>query len=137
MTYEALNNPVCIITILACSAVSFIVGLLVGKCLPAGKPGKSPAKKGAGGGKTGKAELYVGNLSYDLRTKDLRKAFEKHGKVRGVRIIQNKFSGKSKGFAFVEMAGKTDAYAAIKALNGKELNGRKLVVNEARTRPKD
>jgi len=136
MFHELLVNPVCIIMISMFSLAWFIAGLSAGKRLaPTG--GTRPGKKSSGGNTAGKTELYVGNLSYDLRSKDLRHTFEEHGKVLTVRIIPNKFSGKSKGFAFVEMASKADAYAAIKGLNGKDLNGRKLVVNEARTRAKD
>ena len=137
MFNELLVNSACVILVAIFSLAWFLVGLSAGKHLgPTRK--RKPAKKKSGGGKTtGKTELYVGNLSYDLRSKDLRNAFEEHGKVQNVRIIPNKYNGKSKGFAFIEMQSKRDALAAIKGMNGKELNGRKLVVNEARTRAKD
>ena len=64
----------------------------------------------------------------------LSKAFEPHGKVISARIIRNKFNNKSKGFGFVMMADEKEADDAVKALNGKDLDGRKLVVNEAKSR---
>jgi RNA recognition motif-containing protein len=78
--------------------------------------------------------IYVGNLSYDVNDDDLRRAFEAFGRVDTVNIIQDRYSGMSKGFAFVEMAEKTEAQAAIAGLNGKDLKGRTLNVNEARPR---
>ena len=76
--------------------------------------------------------IYVGNLSYKLNEEDLKKAFEEHGEITSVKIIKDKYSGRSKGFAFVEMPDDDDAKAAIEKLNGTELDGRKMVVNEAR-----
>ena len=78
--------------------------------------------------------IYVGNMSYDTTEEDLRTACEAFGKVESINIIKDKFSGQSKGFAFVEIASKTDGQAAIDGLNDKELNGRSLNVNEARPR---
>jgi RNA recognition motif-containing protein len=82
-------------------------------------------------------ELYVGNLSYDIGDKELMKAFAPHGKVLSARIIKNKFNNRSKGYGFVEVATSTTADKAVKAMHGKELKGRKLVVNEARSRSRD
>jgi RNA recognition motif-containing protein len=79
--------------------------------------------------------IYVGNLSRDTVEDDLRKAFEAHGQVATVNIIKDKFSGDPKGFGFVEMPTKTEAEAAIQNLNGTDLNGRTLNVNEARPKP--
>lgn len=113
----------------------FIVGLVIGQRLPAvrrvskGNRAQRQSKK--------KVEIYVGNLSYDVRDRDLRKAFEAFGKVLSARIIANKFNGKSKGFGFVEMENRSESLAAIRSLNGKELMGRKAVVNEAKSRPRD
>ncbi len=76
--------------------------------------------------------IYVGNLSYKLNEDDLKQAFEEYGEITSVKIIKDKYSGRSKGFAFVEMADDGDAKAAIDKLNGTELDGRKIVVNEAR-----
>jgi len=78
--------------------------------------------------------LYVGNLSRQVTEDDLRQAFEAHGEVSSVALIKDKFSGEPRGFAFVEMPAKAQALAAMQALNGYELMGRSLVVNEARPR---
>lgn len=76
--------------------------------------------------------IYVGNLSYDVTEDDLRQAFEAFGQVETVNIIKDKFSGQSKGFGFVEMPSADQAKSAIEDLNGKELKGRALNINEAR-----
>ena len=78
--------------------------------------------------------IYIGNLSYEVTEEDLQQAFEVFGQVESVNIIKNKFSGRSKGFGFVEMPDKANAQSAINELNGKELKGRTLNVNEARPR---
>jgi RNA recognition motif-containing protein len=77
-------------------------------------------------------ELYVGNLSYDVKDELLFKEFSAFGKVNTARVIMNNFNGKSKGFAFVEMMDRAEAQKAIDAMNGKELLGRAIRVNEAR-----
>ncbi len=77
-------------------------------------------------------KIYVGNMSYEVQDEDLRQAFSQFGQVESVAIITDKFSGRSKGFGFVEMATKEQGQAAIDGLNGKDLKGRALVVNEAR-----
>jgi RNA recognition motif-containing protein len=124
----------------------FLVGILVGRNLPKRRPGQQHQKRGRNserdrdrerGKGNGDVELYVGNLSYDVDDKDLQKAFESYGKVVSGRIIQNRFNGKSKGYGFVEMADRNQAMAAIRALNGKELKGRRIVVNEAKSSPRD
>ena len=76
--------------------------------------------------------IYAGNLSYDLSEGDLKGAFEEFGEVTSAKIISDRYSGRSKGFGFVEMSSDDAAKAAIEALSGKELSGRALVVNEAR-----
>jgi RNA recognition motif-containing protein len=76
--------------------------------------------------------IYVGNLAYSVTEEDLQKAFEAFGKVDKVSIITDKFSGQSKGFGFVEMPGAKEAEQAIKALNGTDLKGRDINVNEAK-----
>jgi cold-inducible RNA-binding protein len=78
--------------------------------------------------------IYVGNLSFDTTEDQLRQAFSAFGEVTSAAIIADKFSGESRGFAFVEMPEKSAAIAAISGLNGQELNGRTLNVNEARPR---
>ena len=79
-------------------------------------------------------KLFVGNLSYQTTENDLQDAFSAHGTVREVDLIVDKMSGRSRGFAFVTMESPEAAQAAIDALNGKNLQGRDVVVNEARPR---
>jgi cold-inducible RNA-binding protein len=81
--------------------------------------------------------IYVGNLSYNVTEDDLREAFGAFGEVTSANIIKDKFTGQSKGFGFVEMSAKEQAQAAIAGMNGKELKGRALNVNEARPRTDD
>jgi RNA recognition motif-containing protein len=76
--------------------------------------------------------IYVGNLSFDMTEEDLRKEFEAFGKVDSVSIIKDKFTDRSRGFAFVEMASSEEGKAALAAMNGKEVKGRALNVSEAR-----
>ena len=79
-------------------------------------------------------KIYVGNLSYEVTEEDLRLALEQFGQVESAAIIKDKHSAQSKGFGFVEMASKAEGQSAIDGLNGKELKGRALKVNEARPR---
>ena len=78
--------------------------------------------------------IYIGNMSFETTEDQLRQAFEGFGEVSTIKIITDRDSGQPKGFAFVEMAGKDEAIAAISGLNGQELNGRALNVNEAKPR---
>ncbi|OGP86175.1 MAG: RNA-binding protein [Deltaproteobacteria bacterium RBG_16_54_11] len=78
--------------------------------------------------------IYVGNLSSDITEEDVRGAFEPFGQVESAKIIKDKYSGESRGFGFVEMPSADEAKAAITGLNGKELKGKTLNVNEARPR---
>jgi len=78
--------------------------------------------------------IYVGNLSRTVTEDDLRQAFEAFGQVASVTLIKDKFTNESRGFGFVEMPGKDEAQTAINELNGKDLKGRALKVNEARPR---
>jgi len=78
--------------------------------------------------------IYVGNLAYSVTEEELKVKFEEYGDVSSVNIITDKYSGQSKGFAFVEMAKQADAEEAIKALNESSLNGRNIKVNQARPR---
>ena len=78
--------------------------------------------------------IYVGNLSYEVTEEDLKEAFKVFGEVNTVKIIKDNYTGRSKGFGFVEMSAKTEAQSAIEGLNGKDLKGRSLNVNEARPR---
>jgi RNA recognition motif-containing protein len=81
--------------------------------------------------------IYVGNLSYTVTEEDLRQAFGGFGQVASASIIKDQSSGQSKGFGFVEMPVMEEAQAAISGMNGKEMKGRKLNVNEARPRTED
>ncbi len=76
--------------------------------------------------------IYVGNLPYEAKEDDLKQMFEKHGEVTEVKIISDKYSGRSKGFAFVEMPNKAEAEKAIEALNNFDMQGRNIKVNQAR-----
>jgi len=78
--------------------------------------------------------IYVGNLSYDATDEMIKEAFESFGEVTSVRVIKDKYSGQSRGFGFVEMPRDSQAQTAIKSLNGKELLGKQMSVNEARAR---
>ncbi len=81
---------------------------------------------------TANKKLYVGSLPYSTTEEELRELFEAFGPIESVRIITDKFTGMSKGFAFVEMANPDYAKKAVEGVNGKQLNGRTLIVNEAR-----
>ncbi|MFQ5682311.1 MAG: RNA recognition motif domain-containing protein [Candidatus Binatia bacterium] len=78
------------------------------------------------------AKLYVGNLAYSVGEKKLQELFSQHGSVMDTRVITDKYSGRSKGFGFVEMGSNEEAERATAALNGAEFEGRTLVVSEAR-----
>ena len=78
--------------------------------------------------------IYVGNLSYESTEDDLQEAFSAHGQVESVTIIRDRDTGRSKGFGFVEMPSSDEAQASINEMNGKEVQGRALTVNEARPR---
>ncbi len=79
-------------------------------------------------------KLYVGNLSYNVSSRDLETLFAAHGAVESANVIMDRDSGRSKGFGFVEMGTDQQAKAAISALHGKDFDGRDLTVNEARPR---
>lgn len=134
------------------AAVGFIAGVIVtcivcklrkGSCSCKKGDARKPVQKKAGRDEQkfekrhpapadGSIEIYVGNLSYDLTEDLLRKEFEAYGTVNSARIITNRFNGKSKGFGFVHMPNREEADAAVKALNDKEILGRKLKCNEAK-----
>jgi RNA recognition motif-containing protein len=79
--------------------------------------------------------IYAGNLSWNLKDQDLQNLFAQYGEVTSAKIVNDKFSGRSKGFGFVEMANDEQGNAAIAALNGTEVDGRAIVVNESRPKP--
>jgi cold-inducible RNA-binding protein len=78
--------------------------------------------------------IYVGNLSYDTGNAELKEAFEKYGEVTDARVIDDRQTGRSRGFGFVEMASDSEGQKAISELNGSSLQGRTITVNEARPR---
>ena len=78
--------------------------------------------------------LYVGNLSYDTTEDTLRALFAEFGEVESARVITDRYSGRSKGFGFVEMTAEEDAQKAIEALNGKSVDGREIRVDKAKPR---
>ena len=78
-------------------------------------------------------KLYVGNLPWDFSNEKLMDTFKSHGNVISAKVVIDRESGRSRGFGFVEMENDSDSNSAIKALNGTEINGRKLVVSVAKT----
>ena len=78
--------------------------------------------------------IYVGNLSYETGNAELKEAFARFGQVDEARVIEDKYTGRSRGFGFVEMANDSEAQTAIAEMNGKDLQGRTITVNEARPR---
>ncbi len=82
-------------------------------------------------------DIYVGNLAYTTNDESLRAAFAAYGEVSSARVVSDRMTGRSKGFGFVEMPDRAQAQAAIDALNGKELDGRTLRVNESQPKPRE
>ena len=126
--------------------VWFLVGLLLGMRIGrnrAGRTGGDSSPRGSDrrapkgpAGSPGSVEIYVGNLAYDINDDELRKMFSEFGQVESIRVITNKFNGKSKGYGFVNMSDSAGAQDAIRALHGKDVKGRELVVNEAKSKSK-
>jgi RNA recognition motif-containing protein len=81
--------------------------------------------------------IYLGNLPYNINEDEIMELFEEYGNVSTVKLITDKFTGKSKGFGFVEMPSDDDAKKAIEELNGKEVKGRNITVNQAREKTDD
>ena len=81
--------------------------------------------------------IYVGNLSYEVTDEELKEAFSPHGEVESARTITDRETGRPRGFGFVEMPSSNEAQAAIQAINGTDLKGRTVTVNEARPRNND
>ena len=79
-------------------------------------------------------QIYVGNITYGLREETLQELFEQYGEVSAVKIVKDRMTGRSRGFAFVEMPETEEAKKAIEKLNGSELEGRTIKVDEARPR---
>ncbi len=140
--YSCSTTPMVLLAIV--SLAWFVVGVLAGRALPVvttrkakprkrgGKQRSRQAKRPANTG--GNPELYVGNLSYDVTEEDLQRMLGDLGKVNSVRLITNSYNGKSKGYAFVQMVDRATSDRVAKALNGKEYEGRKMVVNIAKNR---
>ncbi|MGQ9661635.1 MAG: RNA recognition motif domain-containing protein [Kiritimatiellia bacterium] len=126
--------------IVAGIVMGFVLGFLFGRLMSRREGTKSENAKG---GRTAtqksrkSVEIYVGNLPYEVDEKELANLFQRFGNVISTRIIQHRGEGRSKGYGFVEMADSRAAQAAIRGMNGQELKGRKLVVNEARSRGKN
>jgi hypothetical protein len=121
-----------LVLVAALSLGWLLVGILAGRQLGPmrGGSGGGGKRRGRAGGST---EIYVGNLPYEVTEKDLARAFGRFGQVDSIRIIKNKFNGKSKGFGFIEMANHPEATEAVRALNGRDFSGRRIVVNEAKS----
>ena len=100
--------------------------------------GSKPTPATAGGRGDGRnVEIYVGNLSYDMKDRQLRDAFAKYGAVKDARVVENRHNKRSKGFGFVIMPNRPEAEAAIKALHDRDVMGRRLRVNEAKNKSRD
>lgn len=82
-------------------------------------------------------DIYVGNLAYSTNDDSLKSAFAAYGEVSSARVVSDRMTGRSKGFGFVEMPDRTQAQSAIDGLNGKELDGRTLRVNESQPKPRE
>lgn len=82
-------------------------------------------------------DIYVGNLPYSTTDEDLKGLFAAHGEVASARVVVDRMTGRSKGFGFVEMTDRTQAQQAIEALNGYDIEGRKLRVNESQPKPRE
>ncbi len=80
--------------------------------------------------------IYIGNLHYNVNEEELKEIFKEYGEVMSVKIITDKYSGRSKGFGFIEMLNDEEANKAIDNLNGTEIRGRKVIVNQAKERGK-
>jgi len=151
--FDLFKTNTCEATVIA--AIAFLLGVVamcvVCKlfCKPCGgdkcKSGRQPQRRPATGEQRpfekrkphpapadGSVEIYVGNLSYDMTEQQLVAEFEKFGKVNSVRLVMNRFTGKSKGFGFVQMPVRAEAEAACAALNDREIMGRKVKCNEAK-----
>ena len=112
----------------------FLTGLFAGKnveAVPAPRKRRKVRTKKPASNQVN--ELYVGNLSYGMSERDLGKVFGDFGRVNSTRIIKNRRNGRSKGFGFVKMSDLSGSKAAVKALHGKEVDGRRLIVKEAQS----
>jgi len=99
--------------------------------------GGAPAARAPGKGNGRDVEIYVGNLSYDMKDRQLREAFAKYGVVKEARVVENRHNKRSKGFGFVIMPNRPEAEAAVKALHDRDVMGRRLRVNEAKNKSRE
>ena len=129
MSWESLTRIDVLLGVLAGLLIGYLAGAQVRRVRSIGS-----LRRKRRPGSPDCVEIYVGNLSYETAEDQLRREFERYGKVKSARIISNRFNRKSKGFGFVEMPNRPEAEAAIKALHDKEIQGRKLRVNEARNK---
>ena len=121
--------------LIGAGVAGLVIGFIVGKMGGRGGSCGGRSRSSSSGGASGDCvEIYVGNLSYDMTEAQMRKEFEKYGTVKSSRIISNRFNRKSKGFGFIEMPNRSEAEAAIKALHDKDIQGRKLRINEAKNK---
>ncbi len=111
----------------------FLAGLVIGMRVRGRRAG-SGAGAAAGGGRVRTTEIYVGNLPEDASEGDIRKAFERFGQVKDVRLINSHADGSEKTFAFLSMGAVEQAQAAVDGMNGRSLGGRTVIVSEARSR---
>ena len=120
--------------LIGAGVAGLVIGFLIGKIGGRGGSRNGRSRSSSSGASGDCVEIYVGNLSYDMTEAQMRKEFEKYGAVKSSRIISNRFNRKSKGFGFIEMPNRPEAEAAIKALHDKDIQGRKLRVNEAKNK---
>jgi len=115
----------------------FLAGLLLGMRLRGGRRGSGGAGASAGGGGGGRVhtpEIYVGGLADDTTEADIRKAFDRFGQVKDVRVVNSRADGTNRVFAFITMGGVDQAQAAVDGMNGQSLKGSQVIVSEARSR---
>lgn len=113
----------------------FLIGLLLGMRLRSRRgSGSASGSTSAGGGRVHSTDIYVGGLADDTTEADIRTAFERFGQVKDVRVVNSRADGTNKVFAFITMGGVDQAQAAVDGMNGRDLNGSKVIVSEARSR---
>lgn len=141
---DCLSSFDCVYVIATALLLGLVIGVVLGSLLPKRQPrvgggGSSRAPEGGsrgGRGQQAQYELYVGNLPYEMDDAGLKKLIDPYGEVLSARIITNRISGASKGYGFVKMASAEGVRATIATLNNKEIDGRRVSVSEARTRPR-
>ncbi len=132
---SAFVSPLVLVSVF--SLLWFVTGIVAGMAIQRRLAGGADNGEEERVGSKEGFEIYVGNLAYNVRPKELSKVFEKHGQVVSARVIRNRVTGKSKGFGFVSMATKAQADAAIKGLDGEEIRGRRIVTSGARAKGRE